>query len=84
MAFVKLLCIQSFRDAKSDYYKYKEIGQIKVEERQENEQREYLRIKSDIFKAIPAFTILNIPGGAPFFFTYILLFPNLAPTWVLT
>jgi hypothetical protein len=23
MAFVKLLCIQSFRDAKSDYYKYK-------------------------------------------------------------
>ena len=33
MAFVKLMCIQSFRDAKSDYYKYKEIGQIKVEER---------------------------------------------------
>lgn len=33
MAFVKLLCIQSFRDAKSDYYKFKEISKIKVEDR---------------------------------------------------
>lgn len=83
-AVVKLLCVQSFRDARSDYYRSKEIGKLKVEQREYEEQRDYLRIKSDILKAIPAFTILNVPGGAPFFFAYILLFPNLAPTWVLT
>ena len=84
MAAVKLLCVQSFRDAKSDYKRFKDIGQLNLEQRQYQQQKDYLRIKSDMLKAIPAFTILNVPGGTPFFFAYIILFPNLAPTWVLT
>ncbi len=28
MAVVKLLCVQSFRDARSDYKRFKEIGQL--------------------------------------------------------
>jgi len=84
MAVVKLICVQSFRDARTDYKRLKEINKVNWDEREDDQQIEHLRIQSDLVKAIPAFAILNAPGGAPFFFAYIMLFPNLAPTWVLT
>lgn len=82
LLIVKLLVVQGFRAAKADFGSWKELRLNS--ERNYEEEREYQRIKSDMLKAIPSFTILNVPLGGPLFFIYLQVLPNFTPTWILT
>ncbi len=53
-------------------------------DRSYEEEMTYQRIKMNLVKAVPAFTLLNVPFGGPLFFVYLQLFPNFTPTWILT
>lgn len=82
MGIGKLLCVHGYRDAKADLKIFNELR--KKEYKNDDEVELFQRIKWDLIKAVPSFSILFAPMGSPFFLVYLTLLPNFTPTWILT